>query len=79
MALDATRGSVPPEERRGFLVVDHDEDTWRTRTGYRLPDDPYVVVLDRAGTVLVRDRGLLNEDAYTDVAARIRSVAAGRP
>ena len=60
-------------ERSRFLVADHDERTWRRVAGYRLPDDPYIVVLDRSGSVLLREAGLFDEQSYEKIAARIRA------
>ena len=73
--LRAIRNGVPPGERERFLIVDHDERTWRTLAGYRLPDDPYIVVLDRTGSVLARESGVFSEEGYQDAAARIRAAA----
>ncbi len=72
-ALNAIRESVPPAERGTFLIVDSDENAWRSLAGYRLPDDPYIIVLDRTGRVLARANGLFDEKSYQDVAARIRN------
>ena len=62
-----------PEERGRFLIVDQDESDWRALAGYRLPDDPYIIVLDRTGNVLDRETGLFDEKSYQDVAAKIRA------
>ena len=77
-ALNSIRAGVPPSRRGRFLIVDGDENAWRSLAGYRLPDDPYIVVLDRTGSVLDRESGLFDEKSYQEAAARIRSAAAGQ-
>ena len=76
-ALNGIRASVSPAERGRFLLVEQDENAWRSLAGYRLPDDPYIIVLDKTGNVLARESGLFDEKSYQDAAARIRS-ASGR-
>jgi hypothetical protein len=76
-ALNAIRADVSPGERGRFLIVEQDKNAWRSLAGYRLPDDPYIIVLDRTGNVLARESGLFDEKSYQEAADRIRS-AAGR-
>lgn len=77
-ALGSIRSGVAPQERARFLIADHDEGAWRSLVGYRLPDDPYIIVLDKTGTVLARANGLFDENTYRDAAAQIRSAAGGK-
>lgn len=77
-ALGSIRSGIAPEKRQRFLIVDRDESTWRSLAGYRLPDDPYIIVLDRTGSVLARESGLFDERSYQGAAARIRSAARGK-
>lgn len=72
-ALGSVKNGVALTERSRFLVADHDERTWRRVAGDRLPDDPYIVVLDRSGSVLLREAGLFDEQSYEKIAARIRA------
>lgn len=76
-AVGSIRGSVAPRDRGRFLIVDQGQSIWRGLVGYRLPDDPSVILLDKAGNVLARESGPFDEKSYQDAAARIRS-AAGR-
>jgi len=75
-ALSSIRAGVPQADRGHFLIVDQDEKLWRAQVGYRLPDDPYIIVLDRTGSVLARESGLFDEKSYQDAAALIRAAAA---
>jgi hypothetical protein len=43
-----------------------------------MPDDPYIIVLDRANNVLARDGGPSDEKSYRDAAARIRAAAGSK-
>ena len=72
LAVNAIRGSVPQSQQGSFFIVKSDESAWRTLAGYKLPDDPYVVVLDKNGNVLARHAGLFSEEGYRDVAAQIQ-------
>jgi hypothetical protein len=74
-ALNSIRAGVLQADRGHFLIVDQDESIWRSQAGYRLPDDPYIIVLDRTGSVLTGARGLFDERSYQEAAARIRSAA----
>ena len=78
LALGSVRSGIPEDQRDRFLIVDRDEDLWRRLTGYRLPDDPYIVALDKAGEVLIRASGPFNDKTYDDVASAIRSAAGGK-
>lgn len=78
LAVNAIRGSVSPSDRSRFLIADRDEAAWRLLVGYKLPDDPYVVTLDKAGNVLARASGLFSEQGYQEAAALIQSAAGGR-
>ncbi|MGO9413299.1 MAG: hypothetical protein ACLQCB_21435 [Spirochaetia bacterium] len=77
-ALNSIRGGVDPQEYGHFLIVDHDESAWRTAAGYALPDDPYIIVLDKSGSVLARFKGVFDEKSYEDTAVRIRSITGGK-
>jgi len=77
-ALGSIRAGVPTEERGRFLIVDHDESAWRSLAGYQLPDDPYIIVIDKTGAVLAREAGRFDEKTYQDAAAQIRSAAGGK-
>ncbi len=72
VALAITRAGIPAEQRDRFLIVQDDEQTWRSMADYRLPDDPYVIVLDKAGNILYRTGGLFEETAYQKTAEEIR-------
>jgi len=77
-ALGSIRGSVPTADRGGFLIVNDDESAWRSVAGYQLPDDPYIIVIDKTGTVIARAAGLLDEKTYEELSTQIRSVAGGK-
>jgi hypothetical protein len=77
-ALSSIRSGVTSQQSDRFLIVDHDESTWRTLAGYRMQGEPHIIVVDRAGTVLVRGRGQFDEKNYQDAAARIRSAAGSK-
>ena len=77
-ALNGIRAGVPPEQRGRFLIVEQEESAWRSLADYRLPDDPYIIALDRTGNVLDRENGLFDEGSYPAAAARIRSAAGGK-
>jgi hypothetical protein len=77
-ALNSMRGSVPKAEQGRFLIVDHDESAWRDLAGYKLPDEPYIIAIDKQGNVLARASGLFDEKSYQDAAARIRDAAGGK-
>ncbi len=72
LAVNSIKGSVSLSDQSTFLIVKSDENAWRTLAGYRTPDDPCVVALDKAGNVLARTSGLFNEETYREAAALIK-------
>ena len=72
-ALNAIRAGVDPQERGSFLVVEQDETAWRTLAGPGMEDDPFIIVVDKTGSVLAREEGLFDEAKWQDLQARIRS------
>ncbi len=72
LALGSIRGGIPPEKRSTFLIVENDEQVWRDLAGYRFPDVPCIVVLDRSGSVFLRTAGLFDEARYQEIASVLR-------
>jgi len=77
-ALAATRSDSAPLERSRTLVALSDEAAWKKLAGFQEPDDPCVVVLDRAGSVLVRAQGTFQEPGYEAASAAIRAAQEGK-
>ena len=77
-ALSSIRSGIAPQDSGHFLIVDRDQSAWRALADYRLPDDPYIIVLDKNGNLLARFKGVFDEKNYQKAAAQIRSAVRGK-
>ena len=69
----AIRLGIPPNLRDRMIVLDHDDEAWRSRLSVKSTDHAYAVLVDTAGKV----GWLSDERSIDDNVARLRE-AAGR-
>jgi hypothetical protein len=66
------RRGTPPQLREHVITVYGGSAGWKSRLGFRGPDDAYLVLLDRAGRVAWRHAGPFREEDYLPLAAGTR-------
>jgi hypothetical protein len=71
-ALPGTRNGVPEDKRSSYLVTFSDEKLWEELVGFQNQDDPYIVGLDRDGSVITQTNGAFSEKHYQTIAYPIR-------
>ena len=74
LALSGMRNAIPTERRSMFLSTFTDEKVWKSLVGYQEANDPYLVLLDASGQVLLQVHGLFTEARYQQVADQINLV-----
>jgi hypothetical protein len=65
---------VPESERANFVPVIHNEADIKELVSYKEPDDAYLVVLDRAGTVVYQSHGGVGASGYADFRTKLQSL-----
>ena len=63
MATHGIKSGAPKQQRDRFLLVYHHEAELKTAASFSAPDDAYILLLDRAGTIRWRFHGPVSEDA----------------
>ena len=66
------RRGTPPQLREHVITVYGGSAGWKSRLGFRGPDDAYIVLLDRAGRVAWRHAGPFREEDYLPLAVATR-------
>jgi ATP10 protein len=68
--------SVPFTERQHYLPITEGEPAWRGAAHYDKPDEAYVLLVDRAGTVRWQTEGEATDLAYTEMKRNLRPLTA---
>jgi hypothetical protein len=71
MVISGIKRGVPENQRSHFVPVLHNEASWKKLVNYREPDDAYLVLLDRNGTVAFQMHGALSEQGYEQLRQHI--------
>lgn len=74
MILKRLQSTVRFDERPHFIPVLEDESGWRTAAHYDKPDDAYILLVDRKGTVLWQTDGEPTNAAYARFKAELTQV-----
>ena len=76
MITSGMKKNVPEGQRATFVPVVHDEDTLKKLVAFNdaATDDAYIVVLDRAGTVVFQVHGGADASAYPELRAKLLSL-----
>lgn len=69
---------VPDRAKPHFFSVDDHEAEWRSVTGYKKPDDAYVLVVDGAGVVRWRTVGSANDANYQQMKQQLAAIRPGQ-
>jgi hypothetical protein len=51
MIKHGMRESIPKSEQQSFVILEHDEDTWKKLADFSDPNDAYVMLGDSTGTI----------------------------
>ncbi len=65
---------VPDPAKPHFLSIDDHEAEWRSVSGYRKPDDAYVLVVDGTGQVCWRVEGPASDALYQQVKQHLLAI-----
>lgn len=74
MILKRLESTVPFDERPHYIPVLEGESGWRTAAHYDKPDDAYILLTDRKGTVLWQSEGEATNAAYARFKAELTRV-----
>jgi len=74
MILKRLESMVPFEERPHYIPVLEGESGWRTAAHYDKPDDAYILLVDRKGTVLWQSEGEPTNALYARFKAELAQV-----
>jgi hypothetical protein len=68
------KASVSDRGRPHFLPLTDDEPSWRALARYSAPDDPYILLIDGAGTVRWQTHGPPSDATYTALQQQIAAI-----
>ena len=74
MAVHGIKSGTPKEERERFLLVYHNEAELKEAAGFAQPDDAYVILLDRTGSIRWRFHGPVRAGAVAQVRGQVQSL-----
>jgi hypothetical protein len=74
MVISGIKRGVPENLRDHFVPVLHNEAEWKKLVNYREPDDAYLVLLDRSGTIAFQIHGSLTEQNYPQLRQHIEQL-----
>lgn len=74
MITSGMRKGVPEDQRPYFVPVMHNEAELKKLVGYKEPDDAYVVVLDRNGTIAFQTHGATPGPDYPQLRIKLDSL-----
>jgi predicted transcriptional regulator len=67
MAIGGIKSSVPQNQRERILLVFQGEKDLKVAAGFDRPDDAYLVLLDREGSIRWRFHGAFTEDSLQEL------------
>jgi hypothetical protein len=74
LVLGFIKNGTDSKDRPRLFTTFQDEGTWKAVVGYRQPDDPYLVIVDRRGDIGKILHGPFNEALYEAVASHVRAL-----
>jgi hypothetical protein len=74
MVISSMKKGVPESQREHFVPVLHHEADWKKLVSYKEPDDAYLVVLDRSGTIAYQMHGTLNDQNYAKLRTELQTL-----
>ena len=68
------RRGTPKERHENVITVYGSVDPWKQRVGYDKPDDAYLILIDRQGTIRWLHAGPFDEPAFAQLSDIVRSL-----
>ena len=68
------RRGTPKERHENVITVYGGVDPWKRRVGFSEPDDAYLILIDRQGTIRWLHSGPFDESAFAQLAEVVRSL-----
>lgn len=76
LVLGSIKNGTDSKDRSRLFTTFQDEEAWKAVVGFRLPDDPYVVIVDREGRIGATLRGSFDASLYEAAANHVRALLA---
>ena len=73
MVTGGIRHDVPKERQDNFLVLFHDEKVWKQMASFSSPNDAYLILLGKDGSIHWKMHGAAEQNALEAVRAQIRT------
>ena len=77
MVISGIRKGVPEDMRDRFIPIVYGEAGLKKLVNYKELDDAYLVVLNRAGTIVAQTHGPLTDAAYAQLRAQLEPLLNG--
>lgn len=79
MILHGMRKDIPGDEQSRFVLLESNEQAWKTVVDYSAPDDAYVIVANPSGYVAWQTHGAVNDAQVAALQSAVaKSLSAGR-
>ena len=78
MAVRGMKGGVPEDKRGHFLVIYQNEKELKQAAGFDRPDDAYVFLLDKDGTIHWRFHGPVTDAALQELESQATAISEPR-
>jgi ATP10 protein len=74
MAVHGMKGGTPEDQRSQFIVIYHNEKELKQAAGFEVPDDAYVLLLDKDGAIRWRFHGPVTDTAVQELKSQALDV-----
>lgn len=76
IVLGFIRNGTKSKDRSRLFAAFQDEEAWKAVVGFRRPDDPYVIIVDREGQIVKALCGSFDAALYEAAANHVRALLA---
>lgn len=74
MVISSMKGGVPEDQRDHFVPILHGEADLKKLVTFKEPDDAYLVLLDRAGTIVQQSHGPFEATKYSQLRDQVQAL-----
>ncbi len=73
MILHGMKKEIPANEHSRFVLLDANEDQWKSAAKYSAPNEPYVLLATPAGHIVWQTHGAVTDDQFAALQAAIKA------